>query len=247
MRQLPLLIALEFLTVLPLRQQAGAEPDAFPRSVPFFPWVGLLLGLALVGLDFLLGAVLAPGVVNALLVVALMVLTGALHLDGLMDSCDGLLCAKPAEKRLEIMRDSRVGGFGVAGAVAVVLLKYAALGALIGPARPIGLLLAPTLARWAMVYAMVAFPYGRSQGLGSMFRPAEGRRALLLATVAALLIAVVAGGWRGPGLLVLVWLGTWLVAKFTMARIPGLTGDVYGAVNEIGETLVLLAAPAFLW
>ena len=237
------LIALEFLTIVSLGWQRPVDPGQFSRSLPYFPWVGLILGLVLAGTDEMLGRVLASDVVNALLVVVWIALTGAIHLDGLMDSCDGLLATASPERRMQIMKDSRVGGFGVVGGVAVLLLKYAALGALSGSTRVIALILAPALSRWALVYAMVAFPYGRSEGLGSLFKPASGRLPLLLASLGAVSIAAVAGGWRGLSLLALVLAGTWIVARFALSRIPGLTGDVYGAINELDEVLLLLAAP----
>ncbi len=148
-----------------------------------------------------------------------MLLTGGLHLDGLMDTCDGVFCVRSPEERLVIMRDSHVGAFGVLGAVCLLLVKFAALGALLAGDRQLllgGLLVAPMLSRWAMVLAAVCFPYGRSgETLGSSFHRTVGP-VQLAATLA------------------------YLVARFALSRLPGLTGDVYGAINEVIETLVLV-------
>ena len=231
--------ALAFLTVVPAGRRGPTE--ALSASLAYFPWVGLLLGLSLAGLNWILGAVFAPGVVDALLVLALVAITGALHLDGLMDSCDGLFGVRDSERRLEIMKDSRVGGFGVAGAATILILKYAAFGALLGSTKSVALILAPVLSRWAIVYAVVAFPYARPQGLGTAFRP-SGRSEFFLASVSALAMALVLGRIWGLWLVLAAWLATWLVARMVLTRIPGLTGDVYGAINEVVEVVVLLLA-----
>lgn len=236
-------IALGFLTVLPVPERAGGG-EQFGRAFPYFPVVGLLLGGVLVVLNYLLGLVFAPVVVNALLVVALVVLTGGLHLEGLMDSCDGILNSSTPERRLEIMKDSRVGAFGVIGALSALLLKFAAISALGGDTRVVALLVAPILSRWAMVFAATHFPYGRTGGgLGAMFRQTTGRNALFVATLLAIALAAVLWQIAGLLLLILVLMATFGLAHFVMRRIPGLTGDVYGAVNEICEIAALLAAP----
>ncbi|MCL5257602.1 MAG: adenosylcobinamide-GDP ribazoletransferase [Chloroflexi bacterium] len=238
-----LLTALGFLTVVPVPEGAGGAEE-FGRSFPYFPVVGLFLGGVLVLLNYLLGLVFAPVVVNALLVVALVVLTGGLHVEGLMDSCDGILNSSPPERRLEIMKDSRVGAFGVLGAVSALLLKFATISVLAGDTRVVALLIAPVLSRWAMVFAALHFPYGRAGGgLGSLFLQTTGRNALLVATSLAVVLAALLWQVAGLLLLILVLLVTYGGAKFVMRRIPGLTGDVYGAINEVCEVVVLLAAP----
>lgn len=245
--------ALAFLTTIPTPRpgqavevpQAGVE--AYARSVPYFPLVGLLLGLILVGLDYVLGLAFQPLAVSALLIAATLLLTGALHLEGLIDSCDGLLCAKSPEQRLEIMKDSRAGAFGVAGAGAILILRFAALASLPAGVRPQALLLAPILSRWAMAYAMAAFPYGRrGPGLGSMFKDYLKPRDTIYASILALVAVVAISQLAGLLAFAIAILATWLVARFALSRIPGLTGDVYGAINELVELAILLLLPAFL-
>ena len=129
----------------------------------FFPLVGLLLGGVLVGADRLLTSVWHGNALHlALLLTLWVVLTGGLHVDGFLDSCDGLLGGRSAEQRLEIMRDPRVGSFAVIGGVLLMLLKFAALMAVVD--RTAALLLAPTLGRWCVSLAVVGFPYARPQG-----------------------------------------------------------------------------------
>jgi adenosylcobinamide-GDP ribazoletransferase len=230
-----LIVALGFLTALPVPRGGATSPGALARSAAFFPIVGLIVGALLLGLDLVLTRVLPGGVRGVMLAI-----TRGLHLDGLMDCCDGLFGGFTPERRLAIMRDSRVGAFGVLGAIVVLLLRYSGVAALDGSWRALGLLLPPVMGRWAMVLAMVAYPYGRAEGLGLAFKQAASWRQVVLATIAA---AILGAGlwwpWGGLGLLAAA-LVTALVARFMLRRLPGLTGDCYGAINEIVEGLVLL-------
>lgn len=251
------LVALQFLTRLPSPIRHEITVEEMGRSAAWFPAVGLLLGLILAALDLLLRLALPPAVVDVLLLVALLALTGALHMDGLMDTCDGIFSFKPPERRLEIMRDSRVGSFGVVGAASVLLVQFGALQSLpLGPygglegtpltQRAAALVLAPLLARWAMVYATVAFPLARASGLGAMLRQHTGRRELVLATLTALVVALAVGRLAGLAAFLVALTTTWLGARYVMTKIPGLTGDVYGAINEVVFAVVLLAWPLLL-
>ena len=239
-----LIVALGFLTALPMPHRGASSPKALARSLAYFPIVGAVIGGILAALDLALGQIFPAGPRAALLIAATVALTRGLHLDGLMDSCDGLFGGFTAERRLAIMRDSRTGAFGVLAALLDLLLRYAALTALESPWRLAALLVAPTLGRWALVYATVAFPYARDEGLGLAFKGSAGRRQVVLATLwAAVVLAALWWPW-GAGALLPAWGATWLGARFILRRIPGLTGDSYGALNEVVEvsTLLLLVA-----
>lgn len=248
-------VAVGFLTVAPVPSRAWKESPTFGRSFAWFPLVGAALGCVLAAAALGLATFLPAPVVAALLVALGILLTGGLHLDGLMDACDGLFCARPPGERLEIMRDSRVGAFGVLGAVCLLLVKYATLSSLVGGGRgPLlaGLILAPGLGRWAMVAAAVCFPYGRpGETLGSVFRGAAGPRQLVAATASVLLLVILVylwpGGWVGFYGVLLVGGGllTYGLARFALLRLPGLTGDVYGAIGEVVETAGLVAFVAW--
>ena len=241
-----LLTALEFLTVfrLPMggRRPAGAEQIA--RSQGLFPLVGLLLGLMLVGLDRGLSGVMPLPATAALLVVALVVATGGLHLDGLADTCDGLFGGSSPPERLAIMRDSRVGTFGVLALVCVLLLRWAAFLSLVSPVRRGALLLAPALGRWAMVGAVAALPYARPEGLGrAMHRAAWPIPTLIAAAIALAASLLLFPAW-GIALFALALLVGGLIALYAGGKLGGLTGDVYGAISECVEVAVLLAIVA---
>jgi adenosylcobinamide-GDP ribazoletransferase len=237
-----LLAALQFLTRAPPLVRRLFTPTELGRSVGYFPLVGALLGGTLAGLDWLLGFLWPPALTAALVLVCWVLCTGALHLDGFLDTCDGLLGGHTPEERLRIMRDERVGAFAVIGGVLLVLVKYAALTAV--PSRPEALLLAATLGRWGMTLAVVAFPYGRTEGLGRDLKDNAGWREAALASLTAGVVAWLTGEWRGLATLALAGFLAGMVAWFALARLPGLTGDVYGAVCELLEAAVLLACAA---
>lgn len=258
---------------------ASKAPD-MSRALPWFPLVGAALGLALALVDWALAPLLALGVRDALLLALAAGCTGLLHLDGFVDCCDGLLGARSVERRLDIMRDSRVGAYGALGGALLLIARFAALGALASGSdlRALALIAAPLLGRWAMVYAVARYPYARTAGAGSPFRGPDGantlgRRlaqatagavALLLASVAlpALFGAIhltsrgaqfaVGDLWRRLPTDIALVMALWGVAVIvTLAwshwakrRLGGgLTGDTYGALNELVELAVLVCAP----
>jgi adenosylcobinamide-GDP ribazoletransferase len=236
-----LLLALQFLTAIPVRVSGEITPRLTARAMAWFSAVGLMLGGVLALVDVGLRAFFPPLVGAALLLATWVALTGALHLDGFLDCCDGLLAARPPEKRLEILRDRHTGAFAVVGAICLLLVKFAALVELAPRYRAGALLAIPALTRAAMVYAARAWPYARSgPGLGRLFREALTWREVAIAAVVAVAAAELALGALGLALALGVWLLTVLVAWWVQRRIPGLTGDVYGAINELAEVGALL-------
>jgi adenosylcobinamide-GDP ribazoletransferase len=204
--------------------------------------VGLLLGGILALVDYALRRLeISPLVASSLIVVLLLALSGALHADGLADTCDAVFGHALPERRLEIMRDPRTGVFGVVGLLSVFALKIAAVEALPASVRPLLLVLAPGLARWAIVLVATVYPYGRQTGLGAPLKAAATPRVLLLATLLPVTGCMVAGPMGlAAGALAAVTalaLGAWL-----MRLLPGLTGDCYGAVCEVVETVAWLSA-----
>ena len=169
------------------------------------------------------------------------ILTGALHLDGFMDTCDGFAVKSSANDRLKVMADSRVGGFGVAGACCLILLKFASIVSLPEDLRAVGLLLMPVLSRWSVAYAILAFPSAREGGLGDLFKEKTNWIMLPIATIITLGIAVGFLNWIGIVLMAGIWILTFLIAKGLSYLIGGLTGDTYGAIIELCEVAILIA------
>ncbi len=231
--------ALRFLTALPLPDRE-LESGQLGRATAWFPLVGLLIGAVLALADVAFIALLPVGVASALTLGLLILLTGGLHLDGLMDTCDGLFGRSERERRLEIMRDSRVGGFGVLAGTMFLLLQWNALAGLVAPLRLPALLLMVVAARACMVVAIHAFPYARPQGIGKAFKEATGAIQAAVALLSAVVLAALSLQLAGLGLFALTLLVTAAAGSFMRRRLGGLTGDCYGAINEVSQLTVLL-------
>lgn len=238
-----LLVATGFLTRIPVPVRVFDDERAKTQSLAWYPLVGLLLGAGLAGLAWCLEG--APALLTAALVmIAWVALTGALHLDGLADSADawiGGLGGTPSESRartLEIMKDPRCGPAGVVALVLVLLLKFAALASL--PLHAIVLLpLAPLLARAMLTLAFVTTPYVRKGGLGSDLVSAP--RVACWSSVVAAGGVCLAAGWAGAIALLtaLLVFASW--RRTCLRRIRGTTGDTAGALAELVEAAVLVA------
>lgn len=207
-------------------------------AVGFYPLVGVILGGFLVGSNALIRFFFPPAVSAILVLILWTISTGALHIDGFLDTCDGLFGGDSPESRLAIMRDERLGAYAFSGGILLVLVKFTALSTIHQPLS--ALILAPTLSRWGMAIALVFFPYARPDGIGRDIKDNTSWRQVIVATAIATLVALLVGSWRGLIPLAVVPLVVWGVARFTLHRIPGLTGDIYGALNEITEAIVLL-------
>lgn len=235
--------ALEFLTVIPSPFRQKAVGEGMERSLSYFPLVGALLGGILLGLDWLLRLVFPLPLVDILLIVALAVLSGGLHLDGFIDTFDGVVLHRPVEERLRVLSDSRIGGFGVVAACCLFLVKFAALLVLpLGLRAPV-LVLMPLLSRWGMACQVFAFPYAKESGLGSVFKKGATWPRLAVATVVALAVSLALLRVQGLALMAGLWLLSTGLAYYFHRRLGGLTGDTYGAVNEAAEVMVLLLLP----
>ncbi len=242
--------ALQFLLITPAFIRRPFTPEEMGRSVRFYPLAGLLLGALLAAADALAGFLWPVPVRSALLLVLWIVVTGGLHLDGFLDSCDGLLGGFTAERRMEIMRDERVGAYGLAGGVLLLLLMYSCLNA-IGTMRWAALLLTPVLGRCGISVAVAAFPYARETGLGRDIKNHAQRTdaavALLTAFVVAAALSLIL---HTPVPVIALMAGAaifWLSTRWILGRIPGMTGDTYGAVNMLVEAATLLVVAAAHW
>lgn len=233
-----LLAAFQFLTILPIKRNFTTEQVG--RSCVYFPVVGLLIGLAIAGLNWGLGFILPTAVVNVLLVLALAVLSGGLHLDGLADTLDSLAGHRTPEERLAIMKDSRVGGFGAMGLALFLLIEYITLNNIPGTVKMQALILAPVLSRWAMVNSIFVYPYARPAGLGKAFKEAVNLRHFIFATLVTVAITGVIFSWAGLIIMTGAWLAVTMIALHFKSRLRGLTGDTYGTINEVSFVIVLL-------
>jgi len=240
----PLLIALQFLTRLPIRLAGMPTPAQLGRSLLWYPLVGLLLGGLLVGLSLVLGTT-PPLLQAALLLTAWVVATGALHLDGLADSADAWLGGLgDRERTLSIMKDPRSGPIAVVCLVLLLLLKFAALVVLVERGPLLALLLAPWLARGLVPLLFLSTPYVRAGGLGQAMAENLPRHAwpwVLGAHGLAILLCGLPGLLAlGIGLPLFIWL-----RQLMLARLGGTTGDTAGALVELSECALLLGLALF--
>jgi adenosylcobinamide-GDP ribazoletransferase len=231
-----------FLTRVP----ASAPSEAIATSLAWFPVVGALIGLAGAMTYAVARLVVPPLLAAALATAALVVLTGALHEDGLADSADAWGGASTREDALRILDDPAHGTYGVVALVLCLLLRVSALAAMTPPAALMILPAAHALSRAAMVGVLAATLPARSTGLGARYATFASRRAIAAALAGALIIGL---GLVGPPALAfaaVVGVGGWLVRRLALRSIGGVTGDVLGAAQQVTETAVLVVAAALV-
>ncbi|MEZ7577689.1 adenosylcobinamide-GDP ribazoletransferase [Veillonella sp. 27098_8_77] len=166
----PFFIALQFLTRLKIVNQTEWSMEDFGKSVATFPYVGLIIGIFLTIIYFIFSQFLAPMPLMLIIVISEFLFTGGLHADGLMDTSDGLFSGREREKKLEIMKDSRVGSFGVVAFIFVTLLKWQLFTAIPVPEFiPIILLMMPLMSRYTLILSIRSYPYARKSGMGQAF------------------------------------------------------------------------------
>ena len=244
-----LLAALSFLTIFPARRRADVTQQIISNSRAWFPLVGLFLGLVLVGTEWVLSFAFPIYLTAAVLAVLPIVITRGFHLDGLMDTCDGLFGGDTPERRREIMRDSHVGAFAVAGAGGILLLKYGAILSLLSlnlPGKEWALLLFPVFSRYTMVLQLLVFHYVRTPGLGSPFHGGDARLPSAVAAIISVVAALALGGIGGMLILAGVCLLALLLGQGIVRMAGGMTGDTYGATNEVSEVVALMASVGIL-
>ena len=249
------LAAVQFLTLAPVRLRAQPSDAQLGSSLLFYPLVGALLGAAL-SLIAALCANLPPLVTAALLLAALSLASGGLHLDGLADSCDALAAGGDRERALAIMRDPRCGALGAAAVGVVLIAKFAAFAALATAAAAgaaavaIAIIAAVTAARAAVIALYLSADYVRPAGLGAAMAanlPRAAGFAVVAVTAVAIAAACVAGGGglgAAAAMLTAAAVAFMVCRRLMVARIGGATGDTTGATVETVETATLLAAAA---
>jgi adenosylcobinamide-GDP ribazoletransferase len=237
-------LAISFLTILPVIDRRPASEETVAASFAWFPIVGLLIGVALVGEDWLLAFFFAQVIRSVLIVISLTVITGAVHLDGLADTADALGAGRDRERALDILRDSRVGTFGASAIFFDLTLKILTLSTLAGPRRYAALIIAPTLARFAMVMVGVGIPYLRESGAGTAFLDSQSLGWRRRVAVIFLIIdcVILLSPFRTVGVLAvsIALLIAFLMHLFYRRWLGGVTGDLIGACGEVIEIAVLL-------
>ena len=240
------IIAMQFLTIIPLPFDTSCREEDLGRSTTFFPLAGLTIGCLLVGLNWLISPWLARPLCDALLVTTLAAVTGGLHLDGLADVCDGVAARGGRERFLAVMKDSQVGAVGAAGLVLALLLKWQALAAVPVELKWQTLLIFPALARFGQVLALTGAQHARQDGLGAAFIKGTSGVSLFLAFLSVASITAWLLGLKGVVALFAVCLLTVVGRLFFQRRLGGLTGDTVGSISELNEILALVVISALI-
>lgn len=234
-------VAAAFLTVFPVADKLPMDDEQLGRSMGLFPAVGLVLGLGLVLCNALLAPLLPRAVLDCLLLLFLILATGALHLDGVADMVDGLAGGRDRESSLRIMKDSRVGAMGAVGLVMLLLLKYLCLFHVPLEQKSAALILMLTAGRWCQVFLARCSTYIRSEGgTGAVFVDHVGGAELLRGSLTLLLAVLVLFQFKGIFLAGLLLLFGVLLMHYFERRLGGVTGDVLGAATELVEVFSLL-------
>lgn len=233
-----LLVALQFLTTLPIKIRSQIQPQDFGRSLLYFPIVGIFIGGVLALFSFF-AAPLPALVRGALILVAYIFITGAVHLDGFADTCDGFYAGSNKEDVLKIMRDSRIGTMGAIGIFCILLLKFVLIVSIPQNMLWRSLLPMTTFSRWSQALACCMSTYARQEGKAKFFveyaRPSDIIAGAAITFILFLLLA----GISGVMLFIASFIAVFSFIIYTRARIGGMTGDTIGAVSEIADVTVL--------
>lgn len=232
------LIALQFLTIMPLRIKSQINEKDFGAALFYFPVVGMLIGLVLCGaamfFDFL------PSLPRStVILLTSIVITGAVHLDGFADASDGLYGNKSKEKILEIMQDSRIGAMGAVGLVCLLLFKFSLIDGILEGGRGRALLVAPVISRWCMVFACYSSECARKESKAKFFIEYASKKEVISAGIFTVALCVFLLGLKGAFVFISVFVPVCLFSGYVKRKIGGITGDILGALNEIAEVAAL--------
>ncbi len=228
-------VALMFLTRLPCPAWVGHRPEDSARSVLYFPVVGLLVGIWGALVYTLMRSSYAPAVGALCGIAAIVIVTGAFHEDAFADVCDGFGGWTP-QRRLEIMRDSRLGSYGVVGLALLIGLKALLLGGMSAAHAALAFVVAHTVARGSSVFMLFCFPsVPGSKSLAQPFMGAITPLRLCLASVVAVSISGLAGLYSALMIVVTTLLLCFIAGRFFVRWLGGVSGDCLGAVNQMVE------------
>lgn len=240
------ILAVQFLTRIPINVQVETKENSFAESVLWFPLAGLLIG-AFNGLIYWLSSMVLDGIFPVVCtVLANVCITGGLHVDGLADTCDGIFSARKRERMLEIMKDSRIGTNGTLAIIFDMLVRVAILVSV--PADKIiwVLFLAPIASRALLPLLMKLSVYARAEGMGGLFLGKQKWHRTIAALLIGLAIIYAIFGFLGFVSFVVVLLTLMMFKGYIYSKLQGMTGDTIGAANEIAEILFTLTM-VILW
>jgi adenosylcobinamide-GDP ribazoletransferase len=241
------LLMLQFLTRIPINISLGCERENFRRGALFLPVVGFIIGGIQWIIYYLLQRIMPSSITAIFVVLTGAMVTGALHIDGLGDTCDGFYAFKGKDRIIEIMKDSRIGSFGAIAIVIDLLLKVAATSALFDYRMPEAVIAAAVAGRFSVVFMSFISKPAKSTGSGNLFIGNMNKAivlgsAIITLLICSLLLGVKASAVIFVGTLIL----TFLISKYSRSKIDGTTGDILGANNELTEILAMILVIAMI-
>ncbi|MGL4730260.1 MAG: adenosylcobinamide-GDP ribazoletransferase [Clostridium sp.] len=236
------LLYVQFFTRIPVNMQLECKNDNFIRGAIFFPIVGLLIGLIEYFIYVVMINFLPPTSVAIFVVITSAIITGALHMDGLGDVCDGFFAFKGGKERIiDIMKDSRIGVYSCVAIIGDILIKYNLISLAIESSIPELIIVAPIIGRLSIVFIATIGKTAKENGSGNIFIGKINKKQLALTIVIALLFQIMFINVREAVILTICALiMSFGFNWFCETKINGLTGDTLGAVNELAEILVLV-------
>jgi adenosylcobinamide-GDP ribazoletransferase len=235
------ILMVRFFTRIPIKTTDSPKEMDFSKGLLFFPLVGLIIGI----FNFLIFYIFSFWGVNLLSSVfwllANTVITGALHIDGLADTCDGLLSYRDKDIMLEIMKDSRIGTNGVIAIFMDFLLRLSLILSLSGRTVPYVILVSPILGKTVLLLLIWLTPYARKTGgIGGMFYKDISRKSVILGAMSGVFLLILLFSWKVYAVLILCFVTMFFYRKFVINKIGGMTGDTLGAANELAEIAFML-------
>jgi adenosylcobinamide-GDP ribazoletransferase len=236
------LLMLQFLTRIPVNISLECDRDNFKKGAFYIPIVGLIVGGIQWGVYLIFNRFLPPYITAAFIIAVSTMVTGALHVDGLGDTCDGFYAFKGKDRIIEIMKDSRIGTFACIAIVLDILLKVMCISFVVEKDMSLIIIAYPVLARTTIVLLSYIGKSAKSSGSGNLFIGNMSTIRVTLASITALILCTLLIGARDAAILSLVSVVlTVLVNKYSNSKIDGITGDILGANNELAEIFILVA------
>lgn len=234
------ILMVQFFTRIPVNKTVPVEKEDFRTGSIYFPVIGLIVGLVSALAYLLVSSTGNMFLSSIIAVLASVMVTGALHVDGLADTCDGVFSSRSKEKMLEIMKDSRIGTMGAIAIIFLVLAKVALIWGMNYRLAIASVIIAPVISRTSMLYGITIAKYPRENGLGKTFIGNVTSKEFAKGLIICTLMIIPAARLFTPLFIAAVAVVPRVFNRYIENRIGGMTGDTLGALNEIQEVLCLL-------
>lgn len=235
------LLMIQLLTRVPINKALPCEKENFKNGANYFGLIGFLIGLCQYGLYLVLSKVIPINFVVIGIIVFEILITGALHLDGFGDTCDGFFAFKGKDRIIEIMKDSRIGIFGCIGIVLNLLIKYEGYLFLLNNSKALGILIIPAVSKFSMVFLSYIGKPAKEKGSGNLFINTVTLREVIVNIILVLIAGLLLNSiFNTIVLLIASIILTILLNLLCNSKINGVTGDSLGANNEIVVLMSLI-------